>query len=286
MNREEADAAAARLAKIEAKKRRNLDYFRVSLVPQGHRWLHLLGDNDEEGASVDDIVRANACSRETIEQIERDIPRTFPHNEYFGDAQVQASMRRVLIAVSAEYPEIAYVQSMNFLAGFLLLHCKTEDATFALLRHMMSSPTLRLREMYSPGLPLLFLLARALGVLTELRFPDLARHLRAVDLAEPLLWCQTSLMTLFTFTMDYEVCEAAMEAFLLRGWPGVVRVLLKVLDLTRERLSSADFEGGILLLKAHIEFDLDKETVNSAQSEEFLTAEQSALLTEMCGAGV
>lgn len=96
-----------------------------------------------------------------IESIERDLHRTFPDNvafQFSGDQQpghgdpddiskanmditidrpdepkIVSKLRRVLLAFSIYNPRIGYCQSLNFLAGLLLLFVETEEHCFWLL---------------------------------------------------------------------------------------------------------------------------------------------------------
>lgn len=99
------------------------------------------------------------AKRIDVEAIERDLHRTFPDNVKFkppgmdsvnqgihktinADDTVQAkpeeppiisSLRRVLFAFSIYNPNIGYCQSLNFIAGLLLLFVDTEEQCFWLL---------------------------------------------------------------------------------------------------------------------------------------------------------
>ena len=53
--------------------------------------------------------------------IEKDIDRTFPQFTYFRDGLGKDQLRNVLLAYSAYHPNVGYCQSINFLAGFILL---------------------------------------------------------------------------------------------------------------------------------------------------------------------
>lgn len=75
-----------------------------------------------------------------LDIIERDLHRTFPdnlhfqHNSYHGDEPpLISSLRRVLVAFSLYNPKIGYCQSMNFLAGMLLLFLDEERAFWMLV---------------------------------------------------------------------------------------------------------------------------------------------------------
>ena len=74
------------------------------------------------------------------EAIERDLHRTFPDNIHFKpsphsslsssqpEAPLLSSLRRVLRAFAAHNPKVGYCQSLNFLAGLLLLFLPEEKA--------------------------------------------------------------------------------------------------------------------------------------------------------------
>ncbi|CAI4051004.1 hypothetical protein SUVZ_14G0420 [Saccharomyces uvarum] len=75
-----------------------------------------------------------------LDIIERDLNRTFPDNVHFQSASynkeeppIIKSLRRVLVAFSLYNPKIGYCQSMNFLAGLLLLFLDEERAFWMLV---------------------------------------------------------------------------------------------------------------------------------------------------------
>ncbi|KAK3294413.1 uncharacterized protein B0H64DRAFT_324674 [Chaetomium fimeti] len=88
-----------------------------------------------------------------VEDIEKDLYRTFPDNVRFKpppppagtssappapsppatEPEIIASLRRVLHAFALYNPRIGYCQSLNFLAGLLLLFVETEEQAFWLL---------------------------------------------------------------------------------------------------------------------------------------------------------
>ncbi|AMD20325.1 HDL419Wp [Eremothecium sinecaudum] len=79
-------------------------------------------------------------SLKDLDVIERDLNRTFPDNIHFQrppDSEEEApmikSLRRVLVAFSIYNPRIGYCQSMNFLAGLLLLFMDEERAFWMLV---------------------------------------------------------------------------------------------------------------------------------------------------------
>ncbi|KAK0627569.1 rab-GTPase-TBC domain-containing protein [Immersiella caudata] len=99
--------------------------------------------------------RATEVKPLVVEDIEKDLHRTFPDNIKFKppratpepheasdspqptkplpEPQIISSLRRVLHAFALYNPRIGYCQSLNFLAGLLLLFVETEEQAFWLL---------------------------------------------------------------------------------------------------------------------------------------------------------
>jgi hypothetical protein len=63
----------------------------------------------------------NAEDHSHVKQIDLDVARTYPEHPYFQRAEGLQSLRRVLMAYAAHNPDIGYCQSMNYVAGLLLL---------------------------------------------------------------------------------------------------------------------------------------------------------------------
>lgn len=121
---------------------------------RGQAWFFYAGGYEKlnKGVGVyEKIVEdtRNVSNKDT-EVIERDLNRTFPDNKYFNNNLTQDSpdanstfdrasetpmittLRRVLIAFAHYQPQIGYCQSLNFLAGLLLLFMD-EERTFWML---------------------------------------------------------------------------------------------------------------------------------------------------------
>lgn len=190
---------------------------------------------------VEALVQSNRIKQEDKLQILRDIPRTFPDEEYFSDRDVQDSMERVLICVCMEYPQVGYVQSMNFLCSYLFLHCKSEDACFALFRVLMQNPEMQMQEMYRPGLPMLFRALQAFEILLDKHCSRAMQHMRKVNM-ELMMFAQTWFMTLFTYSMDWQVCVPVWDSFFQRGWEAVLRVAVFLVKQYEDEICAADFD--------------------------------------------
>lgn len=120
---------------------------------RGNAWFFYAGGYERLNSHVgvyDKIVTDTAgVKNKDTEVIERDLNRTFPDNIYFNsiltlslaslqeEPQIESSMikslRRVLVAFAHHLPHIGYCQSLNFLAGLLLLFMSEEKAFWMLV---------------------------------------------------------------------------------------------------------------------------------------------------------
>ncbi|KAL6451160.1 MSB3 GTPase-activating protein GYP3 [Candida maltosa Xu316] len=119
---------------------------------RGNAWFFYAGGyerlNKNKGV-YDKIVKdtTNIKNKDT-EVIERDLNRTFPDNIYFNPSIVSSttnssetlqepvsikSLRKVLVAFAHYQPVIGYCQSLNFLAGLLLIFMDEEKAFWMLV---------------------------------------------------------------------------------------------------------------------------------------------------------
>ncbi|KAF9275163.1 hypothetical protein BGZ74_004099 [Mortierella antarctica] len=131
-------------------------YIRKGIPPalRGEAWFHYSGAEDKCKANPGLFkklvaqAKARGSSNEHAEVIERDLHRTFPENINFksqitqqqdGGSQLSTdnvpaiqSLRRVLLAFSLHCPTIGYCQSLNYIAGMLLLFMNEEHSFWTL----------------------------------------------------------------------------------------------------------------------------------------------------------
>lgn len=70
-------------------------------------------------------------------QIDKDLWRTFPQEEFFIKNATIQSLRNVLVAYSYRNPNIGYCQGMNFIAGRLLSLGFTQEQSFWIMAHIV-----------------------------------------------------------------------------------------------------------------------------------------------------
>lgn len=122
---------------------------------RGNAWFFYAGGYDKlrkhKGLYNKIVVETKDIQNKETEVIERDLFRTFPDNIYFNSSVNQnthetrdasyvreetaliKSLRRVLTAFAHYQPQIGYCQSLNFLAGLLLLFMNEERSFWMLV---------------------------------------------------------------------------------------------------------------------------------------------------------
>jgi len=107
------------------------------------------------------------------DEIQRDLPRTFPNHQTFKDPSGQEMLHDVLRAFAHHFPRIGYCQGINFIAAlFLVVFGEAEPAFWALICAVES---LGLEDYYTEGMTLL----RADMLVLSLKLPrNIRRHLK------------------------------------------------------------------------------------------------------------
>ncbi|KAI2629417.1 RabGAP/TBC [Xylaria nigripes] len=223
------------------------------------------------------------------EAIERDLHRTFPDNIRFrsmtgpgvaiqdtasirsgrqtvagsesdvaiGNGNMIASLRRVLRAFSVYNPRIGYCQSLNFLAGLLLLFVDTEEQAFWLLNIIT--------RVYLPGTHEMSLEGANvdLGVLmssirdtmpnvwakiggeldgTDVVRPKSRRHRQRVELSgrlPPITLCMTAwFMSCFIGTLPIESTLRVWDVFFYEGSKTLFRIALTIFKLGESEIKT------------------------------------------------
>mmetsp|Transcript_22082 Transcript_22082/g.43452 ORF Transcript_22082/g.43452 Transcript_22082/m.43452 type:complete len:415 (+) Transcript_22082:460-1704(+) len=190
---------------------------------------------------------------ETMEQIERDLPRTYPDVDFFANTDIKDALGRILRALAIAYPETGYVQGMNFLAANILLHMRgSEDKTFLLLRYMMEAPKYRLVNVFQEGLPNLRRFTDLLSDFMQVRHPLLFQHFEDIGL-EPLFYSQNWTVTLFSYMVPFLPLAKIWDRFFEVGWEAIFKHGLAFFHINIGILMAADFEKAAVILRSTAE---------------------------------
>lgn len=177
------------------------------------------------------------------EDIEKDLGRTFPDHGYFNRPNSDGTncLRRVLCAYAVHHPEVGYCQSLNFVAGLMLLFMGEEEA-FWLLATVVEDllpPDYFTRSMFGAHVD-----QSVLAFIVRSRLPKLHKTLELAQLDLRLIslqWC----LCIFVNTLPPESALRIWDIFLNEGVKTLFRVSLALLKLNERTLTAATDSSGL-----------------------------------------
>ena len=236
---------------------RQLLWFRLSVA--GHKRAH-----EKHGpAYYSELVRRSsrlAASEgqlaEAIEDLEKDLDRTFPGHRLFsggGDTNSEAAaeaapgqlaMRRVLGAYALRNPSVGYCQSMNFVAAALLLALPTsadgEEEIFWVLSAIVEDV---LPEYYTRTMRALKADAETLGVLIEDCLPEVGTLMTSLGVV-PHMLCVEWFLKVFVTVLPFETTLRLWDCLLLapteQGGTLLLAVAITIMTTGRRKLLESE----------------------------------------------
>lgn len=186
---------------------------------------------------------AATLREETIVQIDKDLPRTMDHELLKQGSPMRDSLRRVLLALAAHDTVLGYVQSMNFIAAFLLLTGMDEEEAFWCLTVIIYKV---IPGYFSDGMARIFLDGRVFGALLHLYLPAVGLQLQELSAATGdesfvlRIITQQWLQTLFVNVLP-EDCTLAVWDLLVstRDRHALFCAALALLQPAQERICAA-----------------------------------------------
>lgn len=218
-----------------------------------------LGEMPGLYASLVERVRQGELNRDDREAIERDLDRTFPDNIHFrpdptpedaeGESQEEPAifkdLREVLQCFALNNPNIGYCQSLNFIAGLLLLFMKQDvEKVFVLLTIITQYhlPGAHARSLANTEVNVLMMLIKDYlpKVWASINDTDLINngpgshvHPDSKFQRQPTvaLSCTSWFMSLFVGVLPIEVVLRVWDAFLYEGPRALYRYALAIFKL-------------------------------------------------------
>lgn len=216
---------------------------------RGQAWFWFARGYEYLNANVGvyDKLCEKSANMDTVdaELIERDLYRTFPDNVYFRKAEGEVdetpmimALRRVLRAFALHHPKVGYCQSLNFLAGLLLLFMDEERAFWML--HIIT-------QKYLPGvhdtnLEGVNVDQGVLMLLVQKSLPNVWRHIgvglegapsEGMDLVRnlpPITLCTASwFMSVYIGTLPIETTLRIWDCLFYEGSKTLFRIALTLM---------------------------------------------------------
>lgn len=173
-----------------------------------------------------------ACS-----DIKKDVDRTMSQLELW-DQDLQCGNNKLfnVLKAYANYDnEVGYVQGMNFIVAMLLFYISDEESVFWCLYQLMVK--FRYRQIYKQDFPKLIQLSTYLEKRLRAEHPDLLEHLER----NSMVIRGTFTGHIMTFGLNccpMEVCVRLFEIFILDGEIKFIKVLMRMLELKKEKILS------------------------------------------------
>ncbi|CAO3631070.1 unnamed protein product [Mucor fragilis] len=172
--------------------------------------------------------------------IQRDVSRTFPNSDMFGQESGQRALERVLRAYSLYDADVGYCQGLAFLVGPLLLHMSEEDAFCVFVRLM---ETYGLRTLFTLSMEGLHLCLFQFDVLLLEQLPELHAFLSAQGI-HPQMYASQWFLTIFAYIFPLPLIFRIYDIMLAEGVAEtVMRIALALLKKsTRRIVALTEFE--------------------------------------------
>eukprot|EP00039_Didymoeca_costata_P001091 m.49651 g.49651 ORF g.49651 m.49651 type:complete len:399 (-) comp10622_c0_seq7:1571-2767(-) len=223
-------------AKVKSRCRKG-----IPAALRGRAWERITGSDqlmlDNPGKYQEFVAAADkTTSKELLEYMEivdRDLDRTFPHNDVFTskDGEGQNNLREVLRAYVMYNQNIGYCQGMGMIAGTLLMQMPPENSFWCLVRLLEE----HLKGFFDAGLLEVQICADILHGLIKQHHPDLHSHLDNNQVT-PLLYFTDWFMCAFVKTVPWEAVLRIWDMMVFEGVKILYRVALAILQLSKKQL--------------------------------------------------
>lgn len=171
-------------------------------------------------------------------QINVDLERTFPGEDFYQDPEIIEQLRRVCTAYTIRNPEIGYCQGFNFIVG-RFLQLMSEEEAFWMLTSLLESfiPI----DYYSKMVGVI-IDHNILNDLIESRMPDLYYHMQDAFF-EPKVVTFQWFSCLFSYNFSFDIIARIWDLFFLKGSKILFRVSLAILHMMRHQImQKSNFE--------------------------------------------
>ncbi|KAI9140134.1 rab-GTPase-TBC domain-containing protein [Paraphysoderma sedebokerense] len=240
-------------------------------IPNRHRrkvWLHYSGAEQlmlaNEGVYLSMLQRekdesaANGTENGpkkvnmAIDQIERDLHRTFPDNVHFQQMETVPpfttsfppppyaystpllhSLRRVLVAYSFYNPRLGYCQSLNYIVGLLLLFMPEEEAFWMLVSIIQN---IMPDQMYSKNLRGTVTEMKVLTGVARTKCRDVLDKVKKGGMIELDALISPWFLTLFINILPIECVLRVWDCLYYEGNKILYRIALAVLKLNEDKI--------------------------------------------------
>ncbi|EAS03642.2 rab-GTPase-TBC domain protein (macronuclear) [Tetrahymena thermophila SB210] len=187
-----------------------------------------------------------------MQQIEKDLQRTFPQLEMFQNEKHINSLRNLLQTVAKYDPIIGYVQGMNMIGASLLYHAE-EYISFWIMQIIFEK--LEMRDIYMPKLPGLSKHIQLIDFITLTRISDLYSHFCEQKITFDM-FTTPWIFSLFGVVLTPQKLTILITELLEEGWLMFYKLVIAFLCYNKELLFQQDMgEMLVTLTQDNYKFD-------------------------------
>eukprot|EP01041_Mallomonas_annulata_P005877 gene5877-11871_t len=202
-------------------------------------------------------IPQNILNETEIDEIERDLDRTFPRHAQFTrrGGEGQKALRRILQNYVIFDKETGYCQGMGFIAAMLLTYMVEEDAFYCLVSAMQRQKAflsihveVPLKDLFKANFVVAqYMISTYWSLLAEI-YPKLYTHLITENM-HPSMFATEWFLTMFSRSFPFELVTRVWDVFWSEGYKIVYRVALALIKSISKLLKQSDFENIMRLLK-------------------------------------
>ena len=178
----------------------------------------------------------------------KDVDRTFPTHPFFKDPHNQIALRNVLYLYSLHNPKVGYCQSMNFLAGIMLVVGMNVMQAFFTLDRIIDRymPP----DLYDSSMEGVYSESFVLQHLCLDRIPKVTNHLVKLESNLFIMVSPNWFLCLYLTSFQVETVVRICDCFIHENYRILYRIGMTYLTLfEKELLKCNDFQAAFMLLK-------------------------------------
>ena len=218
---------------------------------RGIVWYNLSGAESYKRSYPDlNDINTNDLNELVIDEIERDIDRTFPRHFLFCEknGKGQKSLRRVLQLYAAIDEKVGYCQGMGFMAGLLLTYMVEEDA-FYVFAAALQRPFAPLRPLYFPDMKEAQKILYVFGEIGAKHLKRLWVYMEDQGMHQSM-YVTEWIMTMYSRGFSFDLVTRVWDIFFHEGFKIIYRVALALLKSVENEILSESFENIMALLRS------------------------------------
>ena len=194
-----------------------------------------------------DLKEKNGKHSHVIEEIERDINRTF-YTEKFKKGNGKEMLINVLSALAFIRPEIGYCQGMNFIAGALIELIDEEEKIFWIFLSFIDNIDLNL--LFLKNMPDYSIRVFQLNYFIKKYYPKLYTHFQNQQITSDIFFSKW-ILTIFANYLPFHKLYKIWDLFIIDKWKAIFKISMVLLGLIKDKIKDLDLTEFCLFFKSN-----------------------------------